>query len=583
MHVREWLDRLAPDLITTLRRFPFASLLIACTTVAALVVINEFVALIDDVWLRIVGGLATGAVFAVAGSLFVESRPQARVAGLVLAYLVPLLAVAAFQIRDTSWFVPWGLPAISILWLSVSAFTGTGAEREAQQERFWWLNHQAAATALIAGVAFALIGLGLVAIERSLSILFGLDVSDIFYRWVLPVIGLLFTPLYWLATIPRLDGFEPRTLREPDLIARAIGFLGQFVLTPLLLAYALILLAYTVQIVVTQSLPQGMLGWMVLGFVTTGAATWLLVYPPFMRERLLVRVLRRWWFWLTIIPLGLYALAVGIRIHAYGLTPERMLLVAGGLWAAVLTIVFLAGRGDIRFIPGLAALVLLVLSIGPWSVESLPRWNQASTLEALLTKGGITGPESKPDWTKVEAARAMGAMEVLFNSDAGRADLQRVFAAHGVPYELGDRNLDFLFGGIGPNDTADVAASGYSMGRDLSQPVDVSATPYLIGRHTSYASGTADIAGLTFALSSQSLAVKDADGAAASVDIAAWLAKNKGTDLSDPVLAFTLDGTAYRYVVDLASITPYGNGQRGVTYLDGTLFADKPVAAKPKP
>ncbi len=40
---------------------------------------------------------------------------------------------------------------------------------------------------------------------------------------------------------------------------------------PLLLIYAAILLAYTAQIVVTRALPQGMIGWMVLGFVVTGA------------------------------------------------------------------------------------------------------------------------------------------------------------------------------------------------------------------------------------------------------------------------------------------------------------------------
>ncbi|MBI4048694.1 MAG: DUF4153 domain-containing protein [Devosia nanyangense] len=271
MHLREWLDRLAPDLIATLRRFPFTSLLLLCTTAAILAMLNEFVSISDEFSWRVIGGLATGAVFATAGVLFHESRPEAHIAGLLLGYVAPLAAIALFQVTDADWFVPWALPVISILWLSVSAFTRRDTPLETEQQRFWWLNHQAAATALIAAVAFLLIALGLAAIERSLSILFGLESQDFFYRWVLPVIGFLFTPLYWLATIPRLDAFDPQSLRQPDLIARATGFLGQFVLTPLLLAYALILLAYTLQIIVTQSLPQGMLGWMVLGFVTTSA------------------------------------------------------------------------------------------------------------------------------------------------------------------------------------------------------------------------------------------------------------------------------------------------------------------------
>jgi len=579
MNPREWLDRLAPDLVATLLRFPLASLLIACTTVAVLIAISNPGDLPEDIWVRIVGGLATGSVFAVAGAIFAESRPEARWTRVVLAYAVPVLAVGAFQVSDTNWVVPWAFPAISILWLSVSGFTsiGIGAGRDVQQERFWWFNHQAAATAFIAIVSFGLIALGLMAIERSLSVLFGLDASDVFYRWVLPIIGFLFTPLYWLATIPRLSNFDGRSLREPDFIARAIGFLGQFVLTPLLLAYALILLAYTVQIVLTQTLPQGVLGWMVLGFVTTGAATWLLVYPPFMRERFLVRILRGWWFWLTIIPLALYALAVGVRIDAYGLTPERMVLVAGGLWAALLTVVFLSGRGDIRLIPGLAALILLVFSVGPWNLESLPRWTQGVALDALLTSGGVTGPDSKPAWSTTEGERAVGAMSVLLGTDNGRADIKRIFADHGVSYEPG-RDLDLL--GLGPDENP---PDTYSLGRNFTQPLEVSATPYFVGRLSTSAAGTEELGGLAFALNTGALTVTARSGASVKVDLKSWVGRDAGADLNNAVIDFELDGTRYRYLIDLATVAPQANGEREVTYLDGTLFADKALAAKPTP
>ena len=74
-------------------------------------------------------------------------------------------------------------------------------------------------------------------------------------------------------------------------------------LIPLLLAYAAILLAYAGQIAITRPLPEGMIGWMVLGFVMAGAATWLVLYPPFLRGRVIVRAFRRSWFWATLIPL----------------------------------------------------------------------------------------------------------------------------------------------------------------------------------------------------------------------------------------------------------------------------------------
>src|SRR5690606_8088531 len=116
---------------------------------------------------------------------------EATAWGVALKYLLPLAAIGLVQITDTAWFVPYALPAVSILWLSVSPFTriGRGEERETQQNRFWLINHQALATAAIAAGAFAIIALGLVVIERSLSLLFGIESSTLFYRWLLPFTG----------------------------------------------------------------------------------------------------------------------------------------------------------------------------------------------------------------------------------------------------------------------------------------------------------------------------------------------------------------------------------------------------------
>ncbi len=369
MGFRAWLEKQAPDFLLTGQRFWFAILFAALTTIVVIGAINGIAEMREEVWARAALGFATAAVLAVAGVYFAESRPGARVAGALLKYALPIAVAAAFQITDIAWFVPYAIPAVAILWLSVSPFTRIerGAPREEVQNRFWWVNFQAVATAIIAAAAYLIVALGLVAIERSLALLFGLATGQVFYNWVLPFTGLFLTPVYWLSTLPRLADYRAEELERPDFLPRAFGFLGQFVLVPLLLIYSLILLAYTAQIVITQKLPQGMIGWMVLGFVTIGAATWLVLHPPFVRTRTLVRLFRIWWFWLTLIPLGLFFIAVSIRIEAYGLTDERMLLVTGGIWATMLAVVFLVGRGDIRLIPALAGLILLLVSVGPWN------------------------------------------------------------------------------------------------------------------------------------------------------------------------------------------------------------------------
>ncbi len=577
MGFRAWLEKQAPDFLLTGQRFPFAILFAALTTVVAIGALNGVDGMRDEVWGRAALGFATAAVLAVAGVYFAESRPEARVFGAVLKYGLPIAVAAAFQVTDTGWFVPYALPAVAVLWLSVSPFTRTerGAPREEVQNRFWWVNFQAFATAVIAAAAFLIVALGLAAIERSLGILFGIETGQVFYNWVLPFAGLFLTPVYWLSTLPRLSAYRAEELQRPDFLPRAFGFLGQFVLVPLLLIYGLILLAYTAQIVVTQNLPQGMIGWMVLGFVVIGAATWLVLHPPFMRSRALVRLFRRWWFWLTLIPLALFFIAVWTRVDAYGLTDERVLLAAGGVWAAVLALVFIVGRGDIRLIPALAGLLLLLVSVGPWNFANLPLAQQTMRLDALLMQPGKGGASFPPDWTPEQVAKAASIMDFLASAPAGEAKLAELLERYGmksravtsasVLEELGYQHPAYT-----------VPVTGIAAQRDsLTQQVDVSATPILLGGLTIYAAGQATVAGLNFEIVANQFRILGQS--APETDLTEWIARQPEGALVDPWIDFAIGERKYRYVIDYMTADLAESGQRTLTYLGGTLFASAPT------
>jgi hypothetical protein len=577
MGFRAWLEKQAPDFLLTGQRFPFAILFAALTTVVAIGALNGVDGMRDEAWGRAALGFATAAVLAVAGVCFAESRPEARIFGVVLKYGLPIAVAAAFQITDTGWFVPYALPAVAVLWLSVSPFTRVerGAPREEVQNRFWWVNFQAFATAVIAAAAFLIVALGLAAIERSLGILFGIETGQVFYNWVLPFAGLFLTPVYWLSTLPRLSAYRAEELQRPDFLPRAFGFLGQFVLVPLLLIYGLILLAYTAQIVVTQNLPQGMIGWMVLGFVVIGAATWLVLHPPFMRSRALVRLFRRWWFWLTLIPLALFFIAVWTRVDAYGLTDERVLLAAGGVWAAVLALVFIVGRGDIRLIPALAGLLLLLVSVGPWNYANLPLAQQTMRLDALLMQPGKGGASFPPDWTPEQVAKAASIVDFLASAPAGEAKLAELLERYGmksravtsasVLEELGYQHPAYT-----------VPVTGIAAQRDsLTQQVDVSATPILLGGLTIYAAGQATVAGLNFEIVANQFRILGQT--APETDLTEWIARQPEGALVDPWIDFAIGERKYRYVIDYMTADLAESGQRTLTYLGGTLFASAPT------
>jgi hypothetical protein len=592
MGVKAWLERQAPDFLATWQRFPLAIFMAALTTLIALGAINGQFWLQQEVWGRAAFGLATGAVLAVAGVYFAESRPENKLIAIGLKYLLPLAAVGLFEVTDIAWFVPYALPAIAVLWLSVSPFTRIerGPAREAQQNRFWIVNHQALATAVIAAGAFAIIALGLLVIERSLSMLFGLNSGDLFYRWLLPFTGLFLAPVYWLSTLPRLSDVDASQAERPEFIGKAIGFLGQFVLVPLLLIYALILLAYTAQIVVTQKLPEGMIGWMVMGFVIVGAATWLVLYPPFMRDKPLVKLFRRQWFWLTLVPLGLFFFAVWVRVDAYGPTPERMLLLGGGAWALALAVIFLFRRGDIRMIPALACAILLLLSIGPWNFANLPVQQQLFRLDMLVLSAGadqtLTAPRG--DWSVEDVAEARDLIDYLVTTREGREGVRRVMGKYDVTWDQGTDGAYAVLTALGVDQTVTDAPSRYTTSwRDLvNQPVDVSATPYLLRPLAFYGDGVLDVNGLRFESRSGELWVGPSAGgvaAATKLEIGDWLARQEVGTLVDPWIDFTLGAVKYRLALTSLTFDQGENnaGPRVLSSLDGQLFADRPPTPTP--
>ena len=577
MDIRGWLQKQAPDFVSTFARFPFAIALAATATVVFIAYSNGYAWARDEFWGRALLGLATAAVVAVAGVFFSESRPDSRLAVMLFAYVAPVPAVAAFLVTDIAWLAPWLLPVVAILWLSVSPFTrvGHGAEREGLEDRFWWINHQAVASAVIGAAAFLLVALGMAAIERSLAILFGFETGQVFYNWILPFAGLFLTPVYWLSTLPKVSDYPSEGLVQPDFTSRAAGFLGQFILVPLLLVYGLILLAYTAQIVVTQRLPEGMIGWMVLGFVVIGAATWLLLHPAFMRQRALVRLFRRWWFWLTVIPLALFFVAVGVRLDAYGLTDERVLLLAGGVWASLLAGAYLIGRGDIRLIPALAGGILLLLSVGPWNYANLPVVQQAMRLDALLSQPGKGGASFPPDWTPEQVAKAASILDYLQYAPGGEAKLAELLPRYGLKF--GAVTSASVLEELGYKHPAySVPVTGISAQRDsATQQIDVSATPVLLGALALYPPNNGTVAGLIFQIEGNNFRVFNQP--APEVDLTAWLARQSNGNLVEPWIDFVIGERKYRYAIDSLTADLSEGGQPKLTYLYGTLFASAPT------
>ncbi len=292
-------------------------------------------------------------------------------------------------------------------------------------------------SAVLFTVAGALIYvIGIFAISAALSSLFSVNISRVIEHWLLPIgLGFL-APMAWLSMLPAHDETDEDSLRHAGFISRAVGFLGAWILAPLTLIYAFILIAYGVKIVLTQSLPNGEIAALVTPFLIIGTLTWLVLDPPFIRKKRLARLFRKAWFVLMIPAALLLAVAVFVRIGEYGWTVERYLLILATVWALGVALWFTLRKEehrDIRIIPGFAALLLAFASFGPWGADGFSAMNQSGRLHKalmandMLDEAGRLKPQDVLQITNEKSAHtAKGALNYLVGNNQNKRVLRYI-------------------------------------------------------------------------------------------------------------------------------------------------------------
>jgi hypothetical protein len=336
----------------------------------------------DPAWARIAMVAALGLPLTVALTLFAEERgwPPARAAALNAG------GVALLVLFYLVWAGPeWKYEAIRYFQLSAGlhllvAFLPFLGQRETNG--FWQYNRRLFLGILRAGVFSAVLYLGLVVALVALDKLFGVEVpNDLYGRLWLVIIFVVNTWIF-LADVPRGLG----QLVDDTSYPRVLKVFAQYILTPLVFIYLLLLLAYLVKIVVGGEWPSGWIGWLVTSVAVTGLLGFLLVHP--LRNEAgeaWIRTYTRWLF-IGLIPAAIVLLvAFWKRVLPYGLTELRLLGVLLGLWLLIMAVSYtLRQDAGIRRIPVTLAALLLLTLYGPLSVTSLSVASQGRRLARLV-------------------------------------------------------------------------------------------------------------------------------------------------------------------------------------------------------
>lgn len=274
---------------------------------------------------------------------------EGRGANLRMIYYLSWLPIIPFWFVDVSdWInsVSFGVSLVATLPLVVFA------ARRVKDNVLFAADAMKYVLNLIAAVVFTSIAYGLVmGIYFSAVFIFGFEESMKFIGHSALFLYSVVAPILYFSFIAYNIGKETKPNRFLDILLN-------FIVTPALLIYSVVLLVYFLKILFTWSLPIG------------GVAMMVLIYAAiaFVTKALQPLLSKRYYDWffdrLSIIispAIFMYWVAILYRVSQYGLTESRVYVLICGVVATVLLILFFRkGRGR-YIVPTYLAVALLAL------------------------------------------------------------------------------------------------------------------------------------------------------------------------------------------------------------------------------
>ena len=180
---------------------------------------------------------------------------------------------------------------------------------------------------LITGVLY----IAVLSIAGSFFYIFGIDAPNNFYDHIIQFIGFVLAPQICCTLISN-DEYE---VSEP---VKVLKLILNFILSPAIIIYTVILYSYFIKIIIEWDLPKGGVAWMVMGFITAALV-------GRMAQSVLSQRYYDWYYrhftLIAIPPLILYWVGSVYRIRLYSFTESRFyLLVAGVLMTLFVLMLF---------------------------------------------------------------------------------------------------------------------------------------------------------------------------------------------------------------------------------------------------
>jgi hypothetical protein len=271
------------------------------------------------------------------------------------------------------------------LHLAVAAAPYLGElRRGADTPGFWRYNETLLLRLLTAGLYSGVLYVGCALALVAGQELFGWHPTGDVFGYLFVGLASLFNTWVFLAGVPA----DFAALEQDAPYPKGLKVFTQFVLLPLVGLYLGILYAYLGRIILLRALPQGWVSMLVLALAVAGIFALLLIHPlRHNPENTWIRTFSRWFYRALFPLLGLLAVAIGVRVHEYGLTEERyfVLLLAAWLLGMASYSLWRRGQGIVWIPVSLAALAFLSVA-GPWGAFAVAERSQLAQLRELTDR-----------------------------------------------------------------------------------------------------------------------------------------------------------------------------------------------------
>jgi len=392
---------------------------------------------------------------------------------LLVLFFVYRSGMDGYILRDILQFIMWF--GLGVLFLSISPFLlkNLGSAQD------YWEYCRRIGNAIAAAFAYsAIVFLGLSVALKAINELFSLYLQgEVWVQlWIL-VVGLMSVPIF-LTKFPNVDAKA-----DIENFPKEIRLLGGWVFLSLVSIYFLILYTYTVQILITNEWPKGIISALIVGFSTLGLATFVMLYPLSMREDRYKKIFTV--MFISFIPqVAVLFYALSFRLKDYGITENRYLLFGFGLWLVLISLYFIFSKvKNLKVVVYSLAIVLVLVSVGPLSASNVAKNSQLSRLRNLLASGDLL-ENNKLKKGSVGESNSSGEIYSLFryfNSYHGVSSLKNLF-----PKEVKLTSLQDVVDYAGPDygsGYGDLDSRYFFTNRDEQGSINIAGYDYLVEQY----------------------------------------------------------------------------------------------------